>query len=189
MATAIVSAAPPAVRRIASVVVPAILVAVVNATLAFTQILSPAQPGEGHRFTRSSDFLIEYQFAASLLLATVAVLALADAHRRRADRWGTFGTAASVLYAVATGLFGISAAVTAIRGTESLDVIQFPAILLWLVSGLLMAIVTIRARLLPVIVGIGFAVSLPATMALGDAGPLALAVLWFAVAATARHRR
>lgn len=188
MATATASARTTA-RRIAPVVVPAILVGVFNTALAFTQLVSPAQPGEGHRFSRTSDFLIEYQFAASLLLTSLAVLALAAAHRRHADRWGRFGTVAATGYALATGLFGISAAVTAIRGIESLDIVQFPAILLWLVSGLLMAIVTIRARLLPIIVGIGFAAGLPATMAVGDAGPFALAVLWFAVAASLSRSR
>jgi uncharacterized protein with PQ loop repeat len=82
-----------------------------------------------------------------------------------------------------TGLFGISAAATAARGVETLDVIQFPAILLWLVAGLLMAIATVRARVLPIVVGLGFAAALPASMALGNSGPLALAVLWATVAA------
>ena len=38
-------------------------------------------------------------------------------------------------------------------------------------------------ELLPVVVGLGFAAGLPAAMALGKSGPLALAVLWGAVAA------
>jgi hypothetical protein len=91
---------------------------------------------------------------------------------------------AAAAYALGTGLFGISAAFTAIRGTESLDVIQFPAIGLWLISGLLLAVAIIRARVLPMAVGLGFAVALPAAMALGHAGPFALAILWLAVAAT-----
>jgi hypothetical protein len=52
----------------------------------------------------------------------------------------------------------------------------FPAVGIWLIAGLLMAIVTVRARVLP-IVGLGFAARLPVTMALGHIGPLALTAL------------
>ena len=67
---------------------------------------------------------------------------------------------------------------------------QLPGIGLWLIAGLLMAIAVIRTRALPVVLGLGFAAGLPAAMALGKSGPLALAVLWGAVAAAlAGHAR
>ena len=53
-----------------------------------------------------------------------------------------------------------------------------------------MAIAVIRTRALPVVLGLGFAAELPAAMALGKSGPLALVVLWGAVAAAlAGHAR
>lgn len=73
--------------------------------------------------------------------------------------------------------------------TGRLTWLQLPAIGLWLIAGLLMAIAAIRARALPVAVGLGFAAGLPAAMALGRSGPLALAVLWGAVAAALAARR
>ena len=86
------------------------------------------------------------------------------------------------------GLVGISAAATAIRGVDTLGVIQFPAVGLWLVAGLLMAIAVARARVLPILIGLGFAAALPASMALGNSGPLALALLWIALAAALARR-
>jgi len=159
----------------------ALIVGALNAAVATVQVLAPAQPATGH-FVRASDYLIEYLFAMSLLGAACAVTLLAGYHRER-GRWGSFGTVAAAMYALGTGLFGISAALTAIRGTDTLDVIQFPAICLWLLAGLLLAIVLLRARVLPVLAGLGFAAVLPASMALGRPGPFALAALWLAVAA------
>ena len=72
---------------------------------------------------------------------------------------------------------------------ESLDIIQFPGIGLWLTAGLLMAIATVRARVLPIAICLGFAAALPAAMALGHAGTLALAALWLAVAAALAGNR
>jgi hypothetical protein len=43
-------------------------------------------------------------------------------------------------------LFGISAAATAVRGVETLDIIQLPAIGIWLIAGLLIAIATATVR-------------------------------------------
>lgn len=174
-------------RRFAPAVVAASAAGLLNATLAVTQLLSPAQPDKGG-FVRTSDYLIEYQFAGALLLMAVAAVLLAGAHRRAGVRWSAFGNLAAGGYALGTAVFGISAAATAVRGTESLDAVQFPAILLWLVGGLLLAVATVRARMLPIAVGIGFAAGLPATMAIGDAGPLALAALWLAVAVYTARR-
>jgi len=160
----------------------AVVAGAANAALAAVQVLAPAQPASGHHFVRPTDYLIEALFATSLLAAAGAAALLAKYHRER-SRWGAFGTIAATAYALGTGLSGISSALTAIRGTETLDLIQFPAIGLWLVAGLLMAIAVVRARLLPVVTGLGFAAALPAAMALGHAGPFALALLWLAVAA------
>jgi hypothetical protein len=167
----------PSTRR---PVTAAVLAGALNAAVALMQVLSPAQPADGH-FVRTTDYVIEVCFALSLFGAAIAVLALAGYHRS-VGRWGRFGAVAAGAYAIAVALFGVSAAVTAARGQESLDAIQFPAIVLWLIAGLLMAIATVRARVLPIVLGIAFAAGLPATMALGAAGPFALAALWLAVA-------
>ena len=153
-----------------------------NAALAAVQLLAPAQPAGGHHFARPSDYVIEILFAASLLGTAFAVVLLGRYHRRL-GRWGRFGIVAVGAYALGTALFGISAAATAARGVESLDSIQFPAIGIWLIAGLLIAIATVRTRVLPIAVCLGFAGGLPAGMALGHAGPLALAFLWVAVSA------
>jgi hypothetical protein len=175
--------APAVTGRLTRLAIPAAVAAgVLNAALAAVQLLAPAQPADGHHFVRTSDYIIEILFAASLLIAACAVLLLARYHRQL-GRWGTFGTIAASAYALGTGLFGISSAATAARGVETLDVIQFPAIVLWLVAGLLMAIATARARVLPIVVGLGFAAGLPAVIALGHSGTLVLTVLWIAVAA------
>jgi hypothetical protein len=171
--------APAVTGRLARLAIPAAVAAgVFNAALAAVQLLAPGQPADGHHFVRTSDYVIEILFAASLLTAACAVLLLARQHKEL-GRWGTFGT---IAYALGTGLFGISSAATAARGVETLGVIQFPAIVLWLVAGLLMAIATVRARLLPIVVGLGFAAGLPATITLGHSGTLVLTVLWVAVA-------
>jgi hypothetical protein len=181
--------APAVPGRLTRLAIPAAVAAgVLNAALAVVQVLAPAQPADGRHFTRVSDYVIEILFAASLLTTACAVLLLARYHRE-AGRWGTFGTIAASAYALGTGLLGISSALTASRGVETLDAVQFPAIVIWLIAGLLMAIATVRARLLPIVVGLGFAAALPATMALGHSGPLALAVLWIAVAAALARKR
>jgi hypothetical protein len=181
--------APAVTGRLTLLAIPAaVAVGVLNAALAAVQLLAPAQPAGGRHFVRASDYIVEILFAASLLTTACAVLLLARYHREL-GRWGTFGTIAVSAYALGTGLFGISAAATAVRGVETLGVIQFPAIGLWLIAGLLMAIAAVRARALPVVVGLGFAAGLPAAMALGHAGPLALAVLWAAVAAALARKR
>jgi hypothetical protein len=166
----------------------AVTTGVLSAILAIVQLLAPAQPADGRPFIRPSDYVIEILFAGSLLTATCAVLLLARYHREL-GRWGTFGTIAASAYALGTGLSGISSVATAARGAETLGVIQLPSVLLWLVAGLLMTIATIRARELPVVIGLGFAAGLPAAMALGKSGPLALAVLWVAVAAALARNR
>jgi hypothetical protein len=174
--------APAVTGRLTRLAIPAAVAAgVLNAALAAVQLLAPAQPADSHHFVRTSDYVIEILFAASLLTTACAVLLLARYHTDL-GRWGTFGTIAASAYALGTGLFGISSAATAARGVETLDVIQFPAIVLWLVAGLLMAIATVRARVLPIVVGLGFAAGLPATIALGHSGTLVLTALWVAVA-------
>jgi hypothetical protein len=185
------AAAPAVTGQLTWLAIPAAVAAgILNAALATVQLLAPAQPAGGHHFIRTSDYVIEILFAASLLTTAGAVLLLARYHHEL-SRWGTFGTIAASAYALGTGLSGISSAATAARGAETLDVIQLPSIGLWLVAGLLMAIATVRARALPIVVGLGFAAGLPAAMALGKSGPLALAVLWITVAgglARNRHR-
>ncbi len=181
--------APAVPERLTRLAIPAaVAVSVLNAGVAAAQLLAPAQPAGGHHFVRASDYVIEILFTASLLATACAVLLLARYHQEL-GRWGAFGTVAAGAYALSTGLFGISAAATAARGVETLDVIQFPAIGLWLVAGLLMAIATARARVLPMVVGLGFAAGLPASMALGAAGPLALTVLWAAVGGALAKKR
>jgi hypothetical protein len=181
--------APAVTGRLPQLAVPAAAaVGVLNAALAAVQLLAPAQPADGHHFTRPSDYLIEVLFAASLLGAACAVLLLGRYHRQL-GRWGTFGAIAAGAYALGTGLFGISSAATAARGVETLDIIQFPAIVIWLIAGLLMAIATVRARVLPTAVCLGFAAAVPAAIALGHAGTLTLAVLWLAVAAALAKNR
>jgi hypothetical protein len=179
----------PVAGRLPRLAIPAAVAAgLLNAAVAAVQLLAPAQPADGRHFVRASDYLIEILFAASLLATACAVLLLARYHRE-SGRWGTFGTIAASGYALGTGLFGISSALTAARGVETLAVIQFPSIGLWLLAGLLMAIATVRARVLPIVVGLGFAAALPASMALGNSGPVALAILWVAVAAALAARR
>jgi len=181
--------APVITRRLPRLaIVAAAAVAALNATLAAVQLLAPAQPADGHHFTRPSDYVIEILFAASLLGTACAVILLGRYHRQL-GRWSTLGTIAAGTYALGTALFGISSAATAARGVESLDIIQFPAIGLWLIAGLLMAIATVRARVLPTAICLGFAAALPACMALGHAGTLALAALWLAVAAALARNR
>lgn len=182
------SAAAVTGRRARLAVPAAVAAGVFNAALAAVQLLTPAQPADGHHFVRASDYVIEILFAASLLAAACAAVLLARYHREL-GRWGTFGMIAAGAYAIGTGLFGISSAATAARGVETLAVVQFPAIVLWLIAGLLMAIATVRARVLPIVVGLGFAAALPATMALGHAGPLVLTALWVAVAAALATKR
>ncbi|HEY5017936.1 MAG TPA: hypothetical protein VIJ82_28780 [Streptosporangiaceae bacterium] len=175
--------------RLTRLAIPAaVAVGVLTAALAAVQLLAPAQPAGGHHFIRTSDYVIEILFAASLLTTACAVLLLGRYHREL-GRWGMLGTIAASAYALGTGLAAISSAATAARGVETLDVIQLPAIGIWLVAGLLMAIATVRARVLPIVVGLGFAAGLPAAMALGNSGPLALAVLWVAVAAALARKR
>lgn len=182
MATTTAVPATAVAGRLQRFAVPAAAtVGTVNAALAVVQLLAPAQPTDGHHFSRPSDYIIEVLFAASLLGAAYAVIMLGRSHRQL-GRWGSFGTIAAGAYALGTALFGISAVATAARGQETLDVVQFPAILIWLIAGLLMAIATVRARVLPIVICLGFAVGLPATMALGHAGTLVLAAVWLAVA-------
>src|SRR5215472_3460876 len=167
MATTAAATAPAIAGRAQRRAIPAAAtVATLNAALAAVQLLAPAQPADGHHFARPSDYVIEVLFAASLLGAAYAVVLLGRSHRQL-GRWGSFGTIA---------------AATAARGQETLDVIQFPGIVIWLIAGLLMAIATVRARVLPIVICLGFAVGLPATMALGHAGTLVLAAVWAAAA-------
>ena len=181
MATTAVPA-PVITGRGQRLVIPAAgVVAVLNVALAAVQLLAPAQPADGHHFARPSDYVIEVLFAGSLLGGAYAVVLLGRYHRPL-GRWGAFGTIAAGAYALGTALMGISAAATVARGQESLDIIQFPAIVIWLVAGLLMAIATVRAQVLPIVICLGFAAGLPATMALGHAGTLVLAAVWLAVA-------
>jgi len=181
--------APAVTGRLPRFAVPAAAaVGALSTALAAVQLLSPAEPADGHHFTRPSDYLIEALFAASLLGAACAVILLGRYHRQL-GRWGTFGAIAAGAYALGAALVGISATATGARGVESLGIIQFPGIGILLIAGLLMAIATVRARVLPIAVGLGFAAALPAGMALGDAGPLTLAVLWLAVAAALARNR
>jgi hypothetical protein len=175
-------------RRARLAVLAAVAAGVFNAALAAVQLLTPAQPADGHHFVRTSDYVIEILFAGSLLAAACAAVLLARYHQEL-GRWSTFGMIAAGAYAIGTGLLGISATATAARGVETLAVVQFPAIVLWLIAGLLMAIATVRARVLPIVVGLGFAAALPATIALGNAGPLVLTALWVAVAAVLATKR
>lgn len=182
MATTAAATAPAITGRAQRGTIPAAAtVATLNAALAAVQLLAPAQPADGHHFARPSDYVIEVLFAASLLGAAYAVVLLGRSHRQL-GRWGSFGTIAAGAYALGTALIGISAVATAARGQETLDVIQFPGIVIWLIAGLLMAIATVRARVLPIVICLGFAVGLPATMALGHAGTLVLAAVWAAAA-------
>ena len=175
--------APAITGRLPRLTVPAAAaVAVLNAALATVQLLAPAQPADSHHFARPSDYVIEILFAASLLGAAYAVILLGRYHRQ-AGRWGTFGTIASGAYALGTALFGICAATAAARGVDTLGNIEFPAIAIWLIAGLLMAIAAVRARVLPIAISLGLAAGLPASMALGNAGPLVMAALWLAIAA------
>src|SRR5215472_15838669 len=182
MATTAAATAPAIAGRAQRRAIPAAAtVATLNAALAAVQLLARAQPADGHHFARPSDYVIEVLFAASLLGAAYAVVLLGRSHRQL-GRWGSFGTIAAGAYALGTALIGISAVATAARGQETLDVIQFPGIVIWLIAGLLMAIATVRARVLPIVICLGFAVGLPATMALGHAGTLVLAAVWAAAA-------
>jgi hypothetical protein len=175
--------APAVSRRPTRLAVPAAAAAAaLNAALAVVQLLAPAQPAGGHHFIRTTDYVIEILFASSLLVTASAVVLLGR-YYRQIGRWGTLGTIAASAYALGTALFGISAAATAARGVETLDPVQLPAIGLWLIAGLLMAIATMRARVLPIVICLGFAVAVPAAIALGHAGSLVLALLWAAVAA------
>jgi hypothetical protein len=150
------TSAPPVTRRITRLAITAAVTAgMLNAALATVQLLAPAQPTGGRHFIRPSDYVIEILFAGSLLTASCSVLLLARYHREL-SRWGTFGTIAAIAYALGTGLSGISSVATAARGAETLDVIQLPSVLLWLAAGLLMTIAAIRARALPVVIGLGF---------------------------------
>ena len=180
--------APAAASGLTRLAIPAaVLAGVLAVALGAFQLLAPAQPADGRPFVRFSDYVIEILFAASLLATLGAVLLLARYHREL-GRWGTLGMIAASAYALGLGLVGISAAATAIRGVDTLGVIQFPAVGLWLVAGLLMAIAVARARVLPILIGLGFAAALPASMALGNSGPLALALLWIALAAALARR-
>jgi hypothetical protein len=175
-------------RSPARFVVPvAVLAGVLNVAVALVQLAAPAQPSGGRPFVRTTDYVIEILFAASLLAAAAAA-ALLGRYARPAPRWGRFGTAVAAAYAFGPAVFAISSAATAARGRESLDFLQLPAIGIWLIAGLLMAVAVIRARLLPVVAGLAFAIALPASMALGNAGPLALAALWIAVAIVVARR-
>lgn len=182
--------APVLSGRLTRLAVPAAAAtAALNAALAVVQLLAPAQPAGSHHFVRATDYVIEILFAASLL-ATAWAVGLLSRYHRRIGRWGTLGIIAASAYALGTGLFGISAAATAARGVNTLDPIQLPAIGLWLAAGLLMAIATVRARVLPIVICLGFAAGLPASIALGHAGSLVLALLWAALAtALARYQQ
>jgi hypothetical protein len=179
---------PAAVRAPVRPAVPvAVLAGVLNAAVAVVQLTAPAQPSGNRPFVRTTDYVIEILFAASLVAAAAAAL-LVGRWARQSPRWGRFGTGVVAAYAFAPALFAISSAVTAARGRESLDFLQLPAVGIWLIAGLLMAVAVIRARVLPVLVGLAFAVALPASMALGNAGPLALTALWIAVAVVLARR-
>ena len=136
--------APAAASGLTRLAIPAaVLAGVLAVALGAFQLLAPAQPADGRPFVRFSDYVIEILFAASLLATLGAVLLLARYHREL-GRWGTLGMIAASAYALGLGLVGISAAATAIRGVDTLGVIQFPAVGLWLVAGLLMAIAVAR---------------------------------------------
>ena len=189
MVTTTAVPAPAIAGRLSRLVAPAAtLVGTLDAVLAVVQLLAPAQPTGSHHFVRASDYVVEVLFAVSLF-ATAGAIILLGRYHRGLGRWGTFGAVAAGGYALGTALFGVSSAATAARGVETLDPVQLPAIAMWLVAGLLMAVATFRAGILPIAVCIGFAVALPASMALGNAGPFAMAVLWLAVAVVAARNR
>jgi hypothetical protein len=150
------------------------------ATLAVTQLTLPAQ---ARPFTRTSDYVIEWAYAAALLAGLVAVLALHAAHRGRAG-WGRTGAVGTALYAAGHALVGTAVTVTAVRGDESLGLLFMPGLLSWLAGGVVLAVAAFRARLLPRPLAVALALSLPLTMALGHVGPLVEGGVWLAIAAT-----
>lgn len=153
--------------------------------LTAVQIASPPQT---EPFSRPSDYLIESLFCASLVAGTVAVALL---HRRhRWGRWGRFGALAAVITGAGTALLAVVVGATLIHGGDALGVLFFPGLAAWALGGVLLAVATFRARLLPRPVAILFAAAVPLAGVIGEpAGPVAVAVLWGAVAYVGRRSR
>ena len=143
-------------------------------------------PEQAQPFVQVSDYVLEAMFAAALLLSAAATWMLPALGL--VDRSGRFGRTAVRTHTLGLVLVGVAAAHTLGLGRDALGPVFLAGLLLTLVGGALLAITTARAGALPKPVALGFAAAMPLSMAIGTWGPLVLAVLWSAVAVTARSR-
>lgn len=144
-----------------------------------------ASPPPTDPFSRTSDYLIEALFLASLLAATAAVVTLHRWHRAH-SRWGRFGLVAAALAASGSALMAVSVGATLVGGGKALGIVFVVGAVAWALGGILLAVATYRAGLLPRPVAVFFALAIVVSDLIGEpAGPVTVAVLWAAVAITA----
>lgn len=153
--------------------------------LALAQLTLPDQV---QPFTRASDYLIEYAYAAGLVAAVAATAALHRLHAAAGVRWGRLGAVAAAVFGLGHLSLALAVGATAVRGVHSLDAFFLPGLAGWALGGVLLAVATFRAGLLPRAAAPLFAAALPLTMALGDLGPAVAGGVWLTVAALAPRR-
>jgi hypothetical protein len=181
-----VTARPAVSTPVAAVAAPLVTVAV-GLVLGVTQLLhSQVVP-----FESMGDYVIEGSYALYLLSAIVSVFTLARAHAGLPG-WGRLGTIGAVLYGLGHALVSIPVTATFVLAdspAQSLNMLFMPGIAIWLVSLILLAVATFRARLIPRALAVALPATLPLMMAVGDAGPLIEAVLWTVIAVSLAKRR
>ena len=134
--------------------------------------------GQGRVFTSPVEYVIEWAFAAALVLV---VTALAAGARTSVDRLarGCFGVAAAGHAALL-----VAAVATAWSGREALDAVFPVGVLLSGLGLLALAVQDVRRRVRPpragVVLAVAFVLAIPAD-ALAGSGSLVLAAGWLAV--------
>lgn len=162
------------------------LVAVSSVAAAAFSLLTAAQiaaPPQTYPFSRLSDYAIEALFLAGLVAATIAVVLL---HRRHG--WGWFGAVAAATTGAGTGLLAVVVGATLASGRDVLGMLFPRRSRHGRLVGVLLAVATFRARLLPRPVALLLGAAVPLAAVIGEpAGPAVFAVLWAAVAVTGRE--
>ncbi len=147
-----------------------------TASLALTvlQLVLPAQSEPS--FTRTSDYVLEVAFLVSLLDHGRGRVVTWPISARPPDRHDRHSRLRRSL-----GIAERARSCHALAGQESLDLVFVIALLGWFVTGIATGVALIRAGA-GWLLGLAVALALPASIALGPVGPLALAFPWILAA-------
>ena len=127
----------------------------------------------------------------SLVFVVAVLLMLAGLAGFHALQKGTYGRIgrAGFYTVIVSGIARIIAQVGLISGNPALGFLDFLGLLGVLVGFVLYGAATLQARVLPRWCGVGFIVSWPVTVALGDLGNVLFGLLWLAIGYVLWSRR